>query len=73
MIQRTSPARSRQPNLKTSSSRKPSQRSRSRCVPRPGSSMLAAMAQALMAPTLVPQKMRGTARGPSFGASTPKT
>jgi hypothetical protein len=31
------------------------------------------MAQALIAPTLVPQKMLGRARGPSRGASSPNT
>ena len=69
--QRAMAVRSPQPSLKTSSSRRDSQRSARRRTPRSGSSARAASAQALIAPTLVPQKICGIAEGPRRGASLP--
>src|SRR5882672_2253196 len=69
--QRAMAARSPQPSLKTSSSRSDSQRSARRRTPRSGISARAASAQALMAPTLVPQKIWGSAERPWRGASLP--
>src|SRR5712671_7751034 len=63
--------RSPQPSLNTSSSRSDSQRSASRRTPRSGISARAASAQALIAPTLVPQKICGRAERPRRAASLP--
>src|SRR5258706_12370102 len=60
-----------QPSLKASSSRSGSQRSASRRTPRSGTSARAARAQALIAPTLVPQKICGRAERPRRAASLP--
>ena len=61
------------PMRKTSERRRPCHSWRSSRAPFAGALAWAASEQALMAPTLVPQKMRGRAAGESLGPNSPST